>query len=60
LIPLAEGDYPHYQDQVWAEPDVAEATHYMTTLVDHPERGRLIALNLISGTRKPYKFQYDI
>lgn len=40
LVPLAEGDYPHYQDQVWAEPDIAEATHYMTTLVDHPERGR--------------------
>jgi len=40
LIPLAEGDYPHYQDQVWAEPDVAEAAHYMTILVDHPERGR--------------------
>lgn len=40
LIPLAEGEYPHYQEQVWAEPDVAEATHYMTILVDHPERGR--------------------
>lgn len=42
LIPLKEGDYPHYQGQQWAEPDIDEAACYMIALVDDPEKGRRI------------------
>ena len=42
LIPLAEGDYPHWYDQVWADPDIDEATARMVQLIDDPESGRII------------------
>ena len=29
LIPVEEGQYPFYQDQVWADPDVEHASWYM-------------------------------
>jgi len=42
LVPLNEGDYPHYRDQVWAEPDWEKASSCMATLIDDPEKGRAI------------------
>ena len=36
LIPVAEGDYPEWQEQVWAEPDIAAAAAAMLTLIDDP------------------------
>jgi glycosyltransferase involved in cell wall biosynthesis len=45
LIDLQEGDYPHYEDQVWAEPNVDDAIRYMTALVDNPNSGRVIGQN---------------
>jgi glycosyltransferase involved in cell wall biosynthesis len=40
LIPLRSGEYPHWQGQHWADPDVDSATHYMRKLVDNPGWGR--------------------
>ncbi|WP_199679315.1 glycosyltransferase family 4 protein [Nitrosovibrio sp. Nv6] len=40
LIPLLDGDYPYYQDQFWAEPNIDEASRYMAELIDDPQRGR--------------------
>jgi len=40
LIPLTEGQYPHWQGQVWADADVDQAARYMAKLVDQPELGR--------------------
>ena len=40
LIPVGEGNYPHSDGQVWAEPNVEEAVEAMAKLVDHPEFGR--------------------
>lgn len=40
LISLIEGEYPHYDGQVWAEPDVNEAANYMQLLLANPEVGR--------------------
>ncbi|MCF8567862.1 glycosyltransferase family 4 protein [Alicyclobacillus tolerans] len=42
LINLQEGDYPHWQDQVWADPDIEQAAYYMDKLVNDPEMGRNI------------------
>lgn len=40
LIPLVDGDYPFYENQVWAEPDWRQAADYMIELVDSPQKGR--------------------
>lgn len=42
LIPLREGDYPHWQDQHWADADVEAATRAMRDLVDDPAAGRAL------------------
>ena len=40
LVPVAEGAYPHWQDQCWAEPSIDEAAAHMVRLVDDPSLGR--------------------
>lgn len=57
LIPLVDGDYPHYQDQVWAEPDIEEATRHMIALVDHPERGREIGRRAYLHMKKNFSYR---
>ena len=42
LIPLREGDYPHWEDQHWADADVEAATRAMCELVDDPAAGRAL------------------
>lgn len=42
LIRVAEGAYPYWQDQVWADPDIQQAADYMVRLIDDPECGRAI------------------
>lgn len=42
LIPVKEGEYPHYENQVWADPDVAQASRYMVALLDSPNEGRAL------------------
>ena len=39
LVPVGEGQYPHWQDQVWAEPDVDQAARFMRHLLDDPTAG---------------------
>ena len=36
LVPVREGEYPHPQGQLWAEPDVEQAADYMRKLVLDP------------------------
>ncbi len=40
LVPVPEGAYPHWQDQVWAEPDIKHAAKLMVELYDDPDSGR--------------------
>jgi len=42
LIPVGKDAYPHWQDQVWADPDVEQASDYMTQLLDDPDFGRIL------------------
>jgi glycosyltransferase involved in cell wall biosynthesis len=42
LVPVAEGEYPHHDGQVWADPDVEQAAHAMRKLVLDPHHARLI------------------
>jgi glycosyltransferase involved in cell wall biosynthesis len=36
LVPVKEGEYPFWRDQVWAEPNVAHAAQFMRKMVDEP------------------------
>ena len=40
LIPVAERAYPYWEGQVWADPDVEQASDYMVKLTDDPQHGR--------------------
>lgn len=53
LVPVGEGEYPHWQDQVWANADVDQATKHMITLIDDPsfglELGRRASVHIRNG-----------
>lgn len=47
LVPYAlkavkQNEYPHWQDQHWAEPDVLAAAQHMISLVENPAAGRAL------------------
>jgi len=42
LVPVQPGEYPHAEDQHWADADVGHAADYMAALVDDPARGYAI------------------
>jgi glycosyltransferase involved in cell wall biosynthesis len=42
LVPVPPGEYPHWQDQVWAEPDVHQASELMLGLLHDPARGQTL------------------
>jgi glycosyltransferase involved in cell wall biosynthesis len=42
LVPVPHGAYPHAEGQVWAEPDIEQASEAMGRLVDEPTLGREI------------------
>jgi glycosyltransferase involved in cell wall biosynthesis len=44
LIPVKKDEYPHYEDQVWADPDVDQAGGFLTQLVDDPGYGREVGV----------------
>jgi len=39
LIPVKEGQYPHWQNQYWAEPDISHALKALERLIDEPALG---------------------
>jgi glycosyltransferase involved in cell wall biosynthesis len=40
LVPLTEGQYPHWCGQVWAQPDIDQAVGYMLKLLSDRNYGR--------------------
>lgn len=42
LIPVEEGDYPAWQGQHWADPDIEQAAAYLARLADDPVYARQI------------------
>ena len=45
LIPVEEGEYPAWQGQHWAEPDIDQAAAYLARLADDPVYARQIGEN---------------
>ena len=39
LRPVREGEYPHFENQVWADPDIAHAAAILVRLLDDPALG---------------------
>jgi hypothetical protein len=37
LVPVKQGEYPHYEGQVWAEADVDHAAHQMREIVERAD-----------------------
>jgi glycosyltransferase involved in cell wall biosynthesis len=44
MVAVQRDEYPHWQGQSWAEPDVAHAAELLTPILDDPAHGRDIAL----------------
>ncbi|HET6805045.1 MAG TPA: glycosyltransferase family 4 protein [Frateuria sp.] len=42
LVPVGPGEYLYAEGQRWADPDVAQAAHYMRQLADDPALGRRV------------------
>lgn len=56
LIPLCEGEYPHGENQVWADPDIEVAANYMVKLTDEPELGWAIGKMARTHMKKNYSY----
>lgn len=44
LVPVRRDEYPHWEDQHWADADVEAATRIMRDLVDDPASGRALGV----------------
>lgn len=51
MKPLAEGDYPYWEGQSWADPDISMAARYMGELVDAPRLGAEIGQRALQHMR---------
>jgi hypothetical protein len=57
LIPVQPGEYPEFQNQVWAEPDVVHATELLISLVDDPTLSRSVGERAATHMRRNYSDQ---
>jgi len=53
LVKVGPGQYPHWQDQIWADADVKVAAQHMVNLMDNP------ALGWQKGSRARQKMMVD-
>ncbi|MGO4222725.1 glycosyltransferase [Lysobacter sp. TAF61] len=52
LLPLAQDQYPFWEGQRWAEPDIAQAAGYMRRLVDEPEYAAAVGARAAARVRQ--------
>ncbi|MBP1686973.1 MAG: glycosyl transferase family 1 [Deltaproteobacteria bacterium] len=57
LVAVQEGQYPHGQGQVWAEPNVDQATSSMLRLVDDREFGRGLGRRASAHIRTGFSYR---
>lgn len=56
LVPVGPNEYPHWQNQVWADADIETAANHMVALIDHPEMGRQIGANARAHLTAEFSF----
>lgn len=54
LIPIADGEYPFWHGQHWADPDIHQAVSLMQYLIDNPEEGQKIGHQARLDMQKDY------
>ncbi|WP_165371700.1 glycosyltransferase [Pseudolysobacter antarcticus] len=54
LVPVEEGDYPAWQGQHWAEPDIDQAAGYLKRLADDPAYARQIGEKAKASVRQRF------
>ena len=52
LVPVREGEYPAWQGQRWASPDIEQAAGYLRRLADEPDYARRIGENARNSVRR--------
>lgn len=57
LVAVEEGQYPHGQGQVWAEPNVDQATAYMLRLCDDRDFGRRVGSRASARVRTDFSYR---
>jgi glycosyltransferase involved in cell wall biosynthesis len=57
LVAIGDGEYPHAEGQVWAEPDVDQAASYMVRLIDDPEYGRQLGRKASLHIRQGFSYR---
>jgi len=57
LRPLVDGDYPHWQAQSWAEPDLDAAVAMMRQLVADPRRGEALGRRARADVRRELSYR---
>jgi glycosyltransferase involved in cell wall biosynthesis len=57
LVPVREGEYPFWNDQTWADPDVDEAAAWMVKLADQPGWGRRLGERASRHIRSRFSYR---
>ena len=57
LVPVREGDYPFWENQLWADPNVDEAAGWMVRLVDQPDWGRRLGERASRHIRSRFSYR---
>jgi len=57
LIPVRDGEYPFWNDQMWADPNVDEAGEWMVRLVDQPGWGRRLGEGASRHIRSRFSYR---
>jgi glycosyltransferase involved in cell wall biosynthesis len=57
LVPVDESEYPFWNAQVWADPDVNETTAWMTRLIDDPSWGRRLGQRASRHIRSQFSYR---
>ena len=57
LVAVPSGAYPQWEDQTWADPDIAGATRHMTDLYDDPASGRELGRRAARHMRVSFSFR---
>jgi glycosyltransferase involved in cell wall biosynthesis len=57
LVPVGAEAYPHWQGQMWANPDDSVASQYMARLVDDPNLGRQVGERASQRIRRNWSYR---
>ena len=56
LIPVPKEAYPHWENQVWADPDVKQASQHMEAIYDDPDLCRRLGARASLSIRRDFSY----